>query len=130
MRFKVSVVAAACMGVVAVALLAVGCDKPEAQNKPAEQKAEAKQPAATQPLVPVVQAMDWCREHAMPESICVQCKAELAAGFKAKGDWCKEHDVPESQCFKCHPELKEQFAAAFKQKYGKEPPAPAPEDGK
>ena len=59
----------------------------------------------------------------MPESVCAQCNTSLAEGFKAKGDWCKQHDVPQSQCFKCRPELKEKFAAAFKQKYGKEPPA-------
>jgi hypothetical protein len=38
--------------------------------------------------------------------------------------------VPESQCFKCHPELKQKFAAAYKDKYGKEPSAPNAEDKK
>lgn len=114
--------------VVLALVLAGGCDKaPEAQDKPgaAPQAAESKVRPATQPLVPVVQVADWCKEHAMPESVCVQCNDSLAAGFKAKGDWCKEHSKPESQCFECHPELKEKFAAAYKQKHGKEPPAAA-----
>ena len=118
--------AAAGLAVVAFGLAVTGCDnKPEGQNKPAgDQKADSQRPApATQPLVPTVQLIDWCKEHAMPESICVQCNDSLAAGYKAKGDWCKEHSVPESQCLKCHPELKEKFAADFKKKFGKEPPA-------
>src|SRR4051794_15497307 len=53
----------------------------------------------------------WCDEHGMPESVCAQCSAKLAADFKAKGDWCKEHDRPDSQCFICHPELQAKFAA-------------------
>ena len=56
-----------------------------------------------------------------------RCDIVLIEGFKKKNDWCKEHDLPESQCFKCHPELKEQFAAQYKAKYGKEPPATQPE---
>jgi hypothetical protein len=65
----------------------------------------------------------WCKEHEMPEGICAQCSAKLAADFKKKGDWCKEHNRPESQCFICHPELKEKFAAQYRARYGKEPPA-------
>jgi len=42
---------------------------------------------------------------------------------RMKGDWCKAHDRPESQCFICHPELKEKFAAPYRAKYSKEPPA-------
>jgi hypothetical protein len=64
----------------------------------------------------------WCKEHGVPERLCGQCDAKLAAEFKKKGDWCKEHDRPESQCFICHPELKEKFAAQYRAKYGKEPP--------
>ena len=40
------------------------------------------------------------------------------AVFKKKGDWCKEHDLPESQCIQCNPELKEKFEAT-KPKEGK-----------
>ena len=64
----------------------------------------------------------WCDEHAVPEEICGQCNAKVAAEFKKKGDWCKEHDRPDSQCFVCHPELKEKFAAQYRAKYGKESP--------
>lgn len=64
----------------------------------------------------------WCDEHGVPEEICGQCSAKVAAEFKKKGDWCKEHDRPESQCFICHPELKKKFAAQYRAKYGKEPP--------
>ena len=56
-------------------------------------------------------AVNWCVEHGMPEDICAQCNAKVAADFKQKGDWCKEHDLPESQCTLCHPELKEKFEA-------------------
>jgi hypothetical protein len=71
----------------------------------------------------------WCSEHGMPEEICAQCSAKLAADFKKKGDWCKEHDRPDSQCFICHPELKEKFAAQYRAKYGEEPPPIEEEDG-
>lgn len=64
----------------------------------------------------------WCDEHGVPESICAQCNARLAAEFKKKGDWCAEHDCPRSQCFRCDPGLKEEFAAQYRAKYGKEPP--------
>jgi hypothetical protein len=64
----------------------------------------------------------WCDEHGVPEEVCGQCSAKVAAEFKKKGDWCKEHDRPDSQCFICHPELKERFAAQYRAKYGKEPP--------
>jgi cobalt-zinc-cadmium efflux system membrane fusion protein len=64
----------------------------------------------------------WCDEHGVPEGVCGQCNAKVAAELKKKGDWCKEHDRPNSQCFICHPELKERFAAQYRAKYGKEPP--------
>ncbi len=66
---------------------------------------------------------DWCPEHGMPESICVQCgDASLAKKYKEKGDWCAEHDVPKSQCFKCDPKLKDKFAQEYRDKYGEDPP--------
>jgi hypothetical protein len=64
----------------------------------------------------------WCDEHGVPEEVCGQCSAKVAAECKKKGDWCKEHDRPDSQCFICHPELKAKFAAQYRAKYGKEPP--------
>ena len=69
----------------------------------------------------------WCKEHGIPEHDCAQCDAKVAAEYKKKGDWCKEHDRPESQCFICNPKRAEKFAAAYKAKYGKEPPAVPPE---
>lgn len=104
--------------------LLVGCDKPESPTPPA-QGTSATKPAEgpKSPLVPAAQVADWCKEHGVPESACTRCNEALVAKFKEKGDWCKEHNVPESQCFECHPELKEKFAAAFKAKYGKEPPS-------
>ena len=66
----------------------------------------------------------WCNEHGVPESVCAQCSAKIAADFKAKGDWCKEHDRPESQCFVCNPKLEAKFAAQYEAKYGKAPPKP------
>jgi hypothetical protein len=71
----------------------------------------------------------WCDEHGVPEEVCGQCSAKLAAEFKKKGDWCKEHDRPDSQCFVCHPELKAKFAALYRAKYGQEPP-PVQEESK
>ncbi|MBA4189378.1 MAG: RND transporter [Planctomycetaceae bacterium] len=70
----------------------------------------------------------WCKEHGVPEHDCAQCDAKVAAEYKKKGDWCKEHDRPESQCFICNPKRAEKFAAAYKAKYGKEPPPLPPEE--
>ncbi len=66
----------------------------------------------------------WCDEHGVPEGVCAQCDAKLAADFKSKGDWCKEHERPDSQCFVCHPEKEAEFAAEYEAKYGKKPPQP------
>ncbi|MFQ5607214.1 MAG: efflux RND transporter periplasmic adaptor subunit [Candidatus Zixiibacteriota bacterium] len=49
--------------------------------------------------------LDWCREHAVPESVCAICNPALIAGFKESGDWCAGHNVPESQCRLCNPEI-------------------------
>jgi hypothetical protein len=118
--------------ILVAAMVVAGCDNSE--SKPATSgttATEAPKPAvaaepakpAAGPIIPVAQAIDWCREHSMPESVCVQCHPEMAAGFKAKGDWDEQHALPKSQCFKCDPTLKEKFAVAFKEKTGKEPPA-------
>jgi cobalt-zinc-cadmium efflux system membrane fusion protein len=34
---------------------------------------------------------DWCKEHNVPESICVECNESLLP--KSKGTWCKKHGV-------------------------------------
>jgi hypothetical protein len=92
-----------------------------AQNNPKAEEAKG-----TRTTVAAKKAGDhsgwWCDEHGVPEEVCGQCNAKVAAEFKKKGDWCKEHDRPDSQCFICHPELKDKFAAQYRAKYGKEPP--------
>ncbi|MGL6075430.1 MAG: efflux RND transporter periplasmic adaptor subunit [Fimbriiglobus sp.] len=45
---------------------------------------------------------DWCADHNIPESICVECDSSLLPRVKARG-WCKLHGVAE--CVLCHPEL-------------------------
>lgn len=127
MMCKFHVPKLACAILLAALLVTTGCDKkaPEQPNKTAT---PAKQ-APVQPLVPVAQAADWCKEHGVPESVCALCDDSLVAGFKAKGDWCSKHNRPDSQCFTCHPELKKKFATAFKEKFGKAPPAFSEENG-
>jgi hypothetical protein len=64
----------------------------------------------------------WCTEHRVPEELCAQCNAKVAAEYQQKGDWCKEHERPKSQCFLCDPKLEAKFAAEYEAKYGKQPP--------
>lgn len=45
---------------------------------------------------------DWCPEHSVPESKCVECHPELLPRPKAHG-FCKLHGVHE--CPHCHPEV-------------------------
>ena len=47
-------------------------------------------------------ADDWCEEHTVPESICVECRPKLLPHGKSYG-WCAEHGIPE--CPLCHPEI-------------------------
>lgn len=114
---------------IALGAALVGCDNSEstatgtgAGTTGASQQTTAATKPATKPIIPVAQMEDWCREHGMPESICVQCNASLAAAFKEKGDWDDQHNLPKSQCVQCDPSLKEKFAAAYKAKYGKDAP--------
>ncbi len=65
----------------------------------------------------------WCGEHGLPEAECSMCSAKAEAAFKAKSDWCDEHRRAKSQCFICDPKLKEKFAALYRAKEGKDPPA-------
>jgi hypothetical protein len=66
----------------------------------------------------------WCEEHGVPEEICGQCNAKLAADFQRKGDWCEKHERPDSQCFICHPEYEAHFAAQYEARIGTKPPKP------
>ncbi|MCC7086521.1 MAG: efflux RND transporter periplasmic adaptor subunit [Pirellulales bacterium] len=45
---------------------------------------------------------DWCEEHGVPESQCVECHPDLLPRGKDYG-WCKEHGVHD--CPLCHPEI-------------------------
>ena len=45
---------------------------------------------------------DWCSEHGVAESACVECDDTLMPKAKAKG-WCKLHGIPE--CTLCNPKL-------------------------
>lgn len=45
---------------------------------------------------------DWCGEHNVPESVCVECDSDLLPR-PAFRDWCRLHGVPE--CTLCNPEL-------------------------
>jgi hypothetical protein len=91
--------------------------------------ASSREPETGPPTVPVTGAAcnaveNWCVEHGVPEDICGQCNAKVAADLQRKGDWCKTHNRPESQCFLCNPKLQAKFAAEYEVKYGKRPPAP------
>jgi hypothetical protein len=86
---------------------------------------DATAPAGTKAATPAVDACavaGWCTEHGVPEEICAQCDAKLAAEYQQKGDWCREHNRPESQCFLCNPKLEAKFAAEYEAKHGKKPP--------
>ena len=52
----------------------------------------------------------------------------VAKAAKAKGDWCEKHDRAKSICFICDPSLKENYAAKYRAKLGKEPPEPEGQD--
>ena len=45
---------------------------------------------------------DWCEKHGVPESICVECDADLLPKPESRG-WCKTHGIAE--CALCNPEL-------------------------
>ncbi len=54
-----------------------------------------------------IDRLGMCKEHGVPEALCVQCKPYLKSAFIAAGDWCEEHDTPESQCRVCNPDAGE-----------------------
>jgi len=79
---------------------------------------------STTPAADACAVAGWCTEHGVPEELCAQCNAKVAADLKRQGDWCKEHNRPESQCFLCDPKLADKFAAEYEARYGKKPPKP------
>ena len=112
-----------------LALLAGGCG--QAANTGGEAKAPGKgaEVAKADGLKPDGEKAEegkhdgwWCDEHALPEEVCDLCSKKYRAAEKAKGNWC-EHNRVKSSCFKCNPGLKEKYAAEYKAKYGKAPPA-------
>jgi cobalt-zinc-cadmium efflux system membrane fusion protein len=73
-----------------------------------------------------VERLGMCKEHGVPEAMCVKCKPFLKPAFEAVGDWCKEHNTPESQCTICNPaEAKSTAARAMsagaEQRWQREP---------
>src|SRR5215470_12819298 len=66
----------------------------------------------------------WCEEHGVPEHLCSQCSAEVAAKAKKEGKWCKLHDRAEDQCFICDPERYKKFEDMYIAKYGEKPKRP------
>lgn len=91
--------------------------------------AETAAPADAPPRATVVDDHSgwWCAEHGVPEEICGQCNAKVAAEFRQQGDWCEEHNRPKSQCFLCNPDLEAKFAAEYEAKFGSLPPKVAAE---
>ncbi|HZU37374.1 MAG TPA: hypothetical protein VFA18_15730 [Gemmataceae bacterium] len=106
-----------CLATMVLGLLSAGCGGPTSDATKASRAAKHSEKTASD-----AQPVDWCPEHGLPESICVQCHPSLAADYRKKGDWCQEHKRPTSQCFACDPGLKEKFAAEYRTRYGTEPP--------
>jgi cobalt-zinc-cadmium efflux system membrane fusion protein len=50
-----------------------------------------------------IERLGMCKEHGVPEALCVRCKPYLKDAFIAAADWCQEHDTPDSQCAICNP---------------------------
>lgn len=95
------------IGTFLVVALAAGCSKESGSSPPAT---SGKAPAATAgghaPAgVKPGSHEDWCGEHAVPESQCTRCNAELIPAFKATGDWCEAHQLPLSQDTIHNPDL-------------------------
>ncbi len=101
------------------ALVVAGCGGAGAKGPDAARPATS---AADSSADDACAVAGWCTEHGVPEDLCAQCNAKVAAEYQKKGDWCKEHDRPESQCFLCDPKRAEQFAAEYEAQYGKKPP--------
>ncbi len=114
-------------GLVGLALLLAGCGESAAPVGKAKEPGKAKETQVAKADEKKESASNhsgwWCNEHGVPEGECSMCNSKVAADFKKKGDWCDKHDRAKSQCFLCDPKLKEKYAAQYRAKYGKEPPA-------
>ena len=90
---RVSIVFAFALG---LASAAAGCgrvDSPRAATAQATPQTPAR----------VGDPADWCKGHAVPESMCPKCNDGVATKYKAQGDWCAAHGFPESVCPSCNP---------------------------
>src|SRR5262245_34432670 len=58
---------------------------------------------------PPAAADDWCRDHSVKESECVECHPDLLPKPKPRGA-CKPHEL--SECVTCNPDLAQVAAAA------------------
>ena len=92
--------------VVALVALGLGgaCGRDPDPGATSEKTAEAAKPEQKAVPTSVGDAPVLC-EHRVPADLCTRCDADLEEVFKEKGDWCKEHSVPESQCLQCNPKL-------------------------
>lgn len=110
-----------------IAALAAGCSQTSSPSTPSKEPGKDKTVAkADKPADKEADKGDhagwWCDDHALPEAVCDLCSKKYREAEKAKGNWC-EHNRVKSSCFKCNPGLKEKYAAEYKAKFGKEPPA-------
>ncbi len=53
------------------------------------------------PIADVATADDWCGDHAVPESICIECQPELLPKTN-QGGYCRVHGV--TDCVLCNPQ--------------------------
>jgi len=53
----------------------------------------------------LVESLGWCAGHDIAEALCWQCNPALIPAYQAVGDWCAGHNLPESRCLQCNPEL-------------------------
>jgi membrane fusion protein, heavy metal efflux system len=73
---------------------------------------------------------DWCQEHSVPESQCIQCHPDLLPIGKDYG-WCKEHGI--ADCPLCHPQVAQvkqvqAVSAADRQRAARTLAAPRPQN--
>ena len=106
-------------------LVVAGCGKSEPGEQARKDEKGASKASAPAEDTGGAHSGWWCKEHGIPEGDCSMCLPddEVQKRFKDKGDWCEKHNRAKSQCFICDPTLKEKFAALYREKYGKEPPA-------
>lgn len=115
----------------AIAILAGGCGKASQPIGDTKEKVVAQNTGDQKGTGNVEDTGDhsgwWCPEHGLPEHVCDLCSRKYRESEKAKGNWC-EHNRVKTSCFKCNPGLKEKYAAEYKAKFSKDPPATEDEE--